>query len=174
MGSRHPPLVRFRVSHSSKHMQRSSEATEYESRQLSLCRVHIFMAIRVGNARKKYAECAVYTGFACLDQGFAYAVWHKQAVHPLSCRYGVSYPTMYADATNTNANVFNCIQRGHQNSLEGSPSACHHFAPCMFVWLLRGKVQKEYSLTTATPFEELMPLAGVRLLSVTDTVWECL
>ena len=28
---------------------------------------------------------------------------------------------MYADASNKNANAFNCIQRGHQNSLEGFP-----------------------------------------------------
>lgn len=28
---------------------------------------------------------------------------------------------MYADATNKDANAFNCIQRGHQNSLEGFP-----------------------------------------------------
>ena len=33
----------------------------------------------------------------------------------------MSYPTMYADASNKNANAFNCIQRGHQNSLEGFP-----------------------------------------------------
>ena len=34
-------------------------------------------------------------------------------------RYGVGYPNLYADASNKNANAFNCIQRGHQNSLEG-------------------------------------------------------
>jgi len=31
----------------------------------------------------------------------------------------VGYPNLYADASNKNANAFNCIQRGHQNSLEG-------------------------------------------------------
>ena len=36
--------------------------------------------------------------------------------------YHVDYPTMYLDAENAknkkNANLFNCIQRAHQNSLE--------------------------------------------------------
>ena len=36
-------------------------------------------------------------------------------------RYGVGYPNLYADASNKNANAFNCVQRGHQNSLEGYP-----------------------------------------------------
>lgn len=34
-------------------------------------------------------------------------------------RYGVGYPNLYAESSNKNANAFNCIQRGHQNSLEG-------------------------------------------------------
>ena len=36
---------------------------------------------------------------------------------------------MYADASNKNANAFNCIQRGHQNSLEGFPL----FLGCLLV-----------------------------------------
>ncbi|KAK4360880.1 hypothetical protein RND71_019832 [Anisodus tanguticus] len=36
--------------------------------------------------------------------------------------YKVSYPTMYAtEAENKNAKQFNCVQRGHQNSLEMMP-----------------------------------------------------
>eukprot|EP00271_Cylindrocystis_brebissonii_P010954 TRINITY_DN274_c0_g1_i4.p1 TRINITY_DN274_c0_g1~~TRINITY_DN274_c0_g1_i4.p1 ORF type:complete len:149 (-),score=29.90 TRINITY_DN274_c0_g1_i4:1428-1874(-) len=37
-------------------------------------------------------------------------------------KYDVRYPTMYADEDkNKNAKAFNCIQRGHQNSLEILP-----------------------------------------------------
>ena len=37
------------------------------------------------------------------------------------CRYQVSYPILYAESSNPNAKLFNCIQRGHQNSLEQFP-----------------------------------------------------
>merc|ERR1719251_662836 len=40
-------------------------------------------------------------------------------------KYGVKYPDMYADVKTAknkkNANLFNCIQRAHQNSLEQQP-----------------------------------------------------
>ena len=46
-------------------------------------------------------------------------------------RYKVSYPTMYAlESENKEAKVFNCVQRGHQNSLE--------MMPLFFVFLLLG------------------------------------
>lgn len=31
----------------------------------------------------------------------------------------MGYPNLYAEPSNKNANAFNCVQRGHQNSLEG-------------------------------------------------------
>ncbi|CAK9136420.1 unnamed protein product [Ilex paraguariensis] len=37
-------------------------------------------------------------------------------------KYNVSYPTLYAsESDNKNAKLFNCVQRGHQNSLEMMP-----------------------------------------------------
>ncbi|DBA82122.1 TPA: hypothetical protein ACH3X1_007111 [Trebouxia sp. C0004] len=51
-------------------------------------------------------------------------------------RYGVGYPNLYAESSNKNANVFNCIQRGHQNSLEGY---------AMFLSLLLSSGLKGYS-----------------------------
>jgi glutathione S-transferase len=38
-------------------------------------------------------------------------------------KYGVAYPLEYANPSdNKNADAFNCVQRGHQNSLENLPS----------------------------------------------------
>lgn len=46
-------------------------------------------------------------------------------------RYKVFYPTMYAlESENKDAKVFNCVQRGHQNSLE--------MMPLFFVFLVLG------------------------------------
>ncbi|GFS39449.1 microsomal glutathione s-transferase [Actinidia rufa] len=37
-------------------------------------------------------------------------------------RYNVNFPTMYAsESENKDAKLFNCVQRGHQNSLEMMP-----------------------------------------------------
>ncbi|ETI52774.1 hypothetical protein F441_04130 [Phytophthora nicotianae CJ01A1] len=36
-------------------------------------------------------------------------------------KYNVSYPQMYAEKKDKNANEFNCVQRAHQNVLENLP-----------------------------------------------------
>ena len=52
--------------------------------------------------------------------------WQLAAEPPsCACRYGVKYPALYASGSDDNANAFNCVQRGHQNSLEQLP---HFFA----------------------------------------------
>ncbi|KAL2499106.1 microsomal glutathione s-transferase [Abeliophyllum distichum] len=48
--------------------------------------------------------------------------WMAAQVGNARKRYKVFYPTMYAiEAENKDANLFNCVQRGHQNSLEMMP-----------------------------------------------------
>ncbi|KAL8550058.1 hypothetical protein ACS0TY_008768 [Phlomoides rotata] len=48
--------------------------------------------------------------------------WMSISVGIARKKYGVPYPTMYAnEADNKNAKLFNCVQRGHQNSLEMMP-----------------------------------------------------
>lgn len=46
-----------------------------------------------------------------------------QAVVSARKKYGVKYPAEYADpSVNKEADAFNCVQRGHQNSLENQAS----------------------------------------------------
>ncbi|KAK6127506.1 hypothetical protein DH2020_038750 [Rehmannia glutinosa] len=48
--------------------------------------------------------------------------WMATQVGKARKRYKVFYPTMYAtEAENKDAKLFNCVQRGHQNSLEMMP-----------------------------------------------------
>jgi len=36
--------------------------------------------------------------------------------------FDVQYPSLYAEGSSAKAKAFNCVQRGHQNSLEGLPN----------------------------------------------------
>uniref|UniRef100_A0A7N0TTH8 Glutathione S-transferase 3, mitochondrial n=1 Tax=Kalanchoe fedtschenkoi TaxID=63787 RepID=A0A7N0TTH8_KALFE len=48
--------------------------------------------------------------------------WMTAQVGKARKKYKVFYPTLYASqADNKDANLFNCVQRGHQNSLELMP-----------------------------------------------------
>ncbi|CAA6664305.1 unnamed protein product [Spirodela intermedia] len=60
--------------------------------------------------------------------------WMAAQVIRARKRYKVSYPALYAlESENKDAMLFNCIQRGHQNSLE--------LMPLFFVTLLLGGIQ---------------------------------
>lgn len=60
--------------------------------------------------------------------------WMSFKVAMARRKYKVFYPTMYAiESENKDAKLFNCVQRGHQNTLETSP--------IFFVTLLVGGFQ---------------------------------
>ncbi|GJN23566.1 hypothetical protein PR202_gb11228 [Eleusine coracana subsp. coracana] len=60
--------------------------------------------------------------------------WMSFQVGKARRKYKVFYPTMYAiESENKDAKLFNCVQRGHQNSLEMMPK--------FFVMLLLGGLQ---------------------------------
>nr|CAD1837609.1 unnamed protein product [Ananas comosus var. bracteatus] len=61
-------------------------------------------------------------------------LWMAFQVGKARKKYKVFYPTMYAvESENKDAKLFNCVQRGHQNSLESMP--------VFFVMLLVGGLQ---------------------------------
>uniref|UniRef100_A0A0D6R2N6 Glutathione S-transferase 3, mitochondrial n=1 Tax=Araucaria cunninghamii TaxID=56994 RepID=A0A0D6R2N6_ARACU len=61
-------------------------------------------------------------------------VWMARQVGNARKRYKVPYPTLYAiESENKDAKLFNCVQRGHQNSLE--------MMPMFFMLLVLGGLQ---------------------------------
>ncbi|GMI69010.1 hypothetical protein like AT1G65820 [Hibiscus trionum] len=60
-------------------------------------------------------------------------LWMAFQVGKARKRYKVFYPTLYAlESENKDAKLFNCVQRGHQNSLE--------MMPMFFVLLILGGI----------------------------------
>ncbi|XP_020582141.1 microsomal glutathione S-transferase 3 [Phalaenopsis equestris] len=61
-------------------------------------------------------------------------LWMGVQVGKARKKYKVPYPALYAlESENKDAKLFNCVQRGHQNSLE--------YMPVFFVALLLGGIQ---------------------------------
>ncbi|XP_072972932.1 uncharacterized protein [Typha angustifolia] len=61
-------------------------------------------------------------------------LWMSLQVGKARKKYKVFYPTLYAvESENKDAKLFNCVQRGHQNSLESMP--------VFFTMLLVGGIQ---------------------------------
>ncbi|PIN15679.1 Glutathione transferase [Handroanthus impetiginosus] len=66
---------------------------------------------------KEYGYVVLVLVFYCF-----FNFWMAGQVGRARKKYNVNYPTMYAtEAENKDAKLFNCIQRGHQNSLEMMP-----------------------------------------------------
>ncbi|XP_077236104.1 uncharacterized protein LOC143877768 [Tasmannia lanceolata] len=66
--------------------------------------------------------------------------WMLAKVYDARVKLNIPYPTLYAlDSESRNAKLFNCIQRGHQNSLE--------MMPIFFVLMLLGGVQHPWIST---------------------------
>ncbi|KAH7533257.1 hypothetical protein FEM48_Zijuj04G0111400 [Ziziphus jujuba var. spinosa] len=72
---------------------------------VAYCFLNFWMAFQVGKARKRYFSFRFFIFLFFLFFG-----------------YKVFYPTLYAsESENKDAKIFNCVQRGHQNSLEMMP-----------------------------------------------------
>nr|VDD11947.1 unnamed protein product [Brassica rapa] len=72
------------------------------------CVLNFWMAFQVGGARKRF------------PQHYSYPLFLLFPTKEL--KYKVAYPTLYAtESENKDAKLFNCVQRGHQNSLEMMP-----------------------------------------------------
>lgn len=76
------------------------------------------MATVVDLLPKEYGYVvAVFVAYSIMN------FWMAMSVGKARKKYNVPYPAMYAvESENKNAKIFNCIQRGHQNSLEMMPS----------------------------------------------------
>eukprot|EP01024_Parvocaulis_polyphysoides_P070936 TRINITY_DN878_c0_g1_i1.p1 TRINITY_DN878_c0_g1~~TRINITY_DN878_c0_g1_i1.p1 ORF type:complete len:150 (-),score=18.18 TRINITY_DN878_c0_g1_i1:155-604(-) len=68
-------------------------------------------------------------GYVLLTAGASFVVhnvWMTYYVIAARKKYGVKYPDLYATKDNgsseANMKAFNCVQRGHQNSIENLPS----------------------------------------------------
>eukprot|EP01147_Barroeca_monosierra_P010011 gene10011-2185_t len=68
-----------------------------------------------------------YVGLVSVEYAFV-TIWMGMRVGNARRKFGVKYPTMYATVgvggvkDEKSANQFNCIQRGHQNTLETTPT----------------------------------------------------
>ncbi|XP_065635651.1 uncharacterized protein LOC112015493 [Quercus suber] len=66
---------------------------------------------------KEYGYVAFVLVFDCLSN-----LWMAAQVGKARKRFKVPYPTLYAlESENKDAKLFNCVQRGHQHSLEMMP-----------------------------------------------------
>ncbi|XP_010415129.1 PREDICTED: microsomal glutathione S-transferase 3-like [Camelina sativa] len=66
---------------------------------------------------KEYGYVVIILVFYCFLN-----LWMGAQVGKARKRYNVPYPTLYAiESENKDAKLFNCVQRGHQNSLEMMP-----------------------------------------------------
>mmetsp|Transcript_8188 Transcript_8188/g.22214 ORF Transcript_8188/g.22214 Transcript_8188/m.22214 type:complete len:151 (+) Transcript_8188:95-547(+) len=53
---------------------------------------------------------------------FVHNGWMASKVMAARKKHNIKYPTLYAVGDSDSDKKFNCVQRGHQNSLEGLPS----------------------------------------------------
>ncbi|XVF71016.1 hypothetical protein PTKIN_Ptkin12aG0000600 [Pterospermum kingtungense] len=66
---------------------------------------------------KEYGYVVLVVVFYCI-----FNMWMGLQVGKARKKYKVYYPTLYAlESENKDAKLFNCVQRGHQNSLEMMP-----------------------------------------------------
>lgn len=75
------------------------------------------MGAEEGFLTKEYGYVVLVLVFHCI-----FNLWMAFQVGKARKKYKVYYPILYAsESENKDAKVFNCVQRGHQNSLEMMP-----------------------------------------------------
>lgn len=104
-------------------------------------------------------------------------LWMGAQVGMARKRYNVPYPTLYAiESENKDAKRFNCVQRGHQNSLEMMPmyfilmilGGMKHLASAL-VW-----VCSTISLDSSTSKATLLEIPWNASPSGNTVSWDCL
>ena len=102
------PRVRFSV-------QRAPLRPHPDTKQMGRSSTHVAKAVMIPDTFGYVLGSVAFTCLVLYWMSFQVAFARK--------KFNVLYPKMYAEGDSEDAVAFNCVQRGHQNSLELAPQA---------------------------------------------------